>query len=199
MNLLETFLLKLGDGRLDGRLQNVLPRALAALELANLPAPALEEARERLMQRLHGFQCCRRVQSCGVPDAEVMEDHEQSEEALDDEEGYQGQHVETTRGAVDVVEVESSDEEEEEAAGSQVRDEVWLDKPSFQEAEQAHDHGQLAEIGEEADQSTNALAPHFFQQMNEWTNMENNEKLAYLKQLQAATKAARFLPKLVHP
>ena len=153
MNLLETFLLKLDGGRLDGRLQTVLPRALAALELANLPATAFEEARERLIKSLHRFPCCKGRQDLAIVSAEAPEDQKQAqadakeEEKEDgDEESDEGQHVNIAHESLDVVQTNSFKEREE---GRQVCNEVCHDEPFDEEAEQARAHVDGHAAGEE--------------------------------------------------
>ena len=156
MNLLETFLLKLDDGRLDGRLQTVLPRALAALELANLPATTFEEARERLIKSLHRFPCCKGRQDLAIVSAEAPEDQKQAqadakgeeeeEEEEGDEESDEGQHVNIAHESLDVVQTNSFKERE---GGRQVCNEVCHDEPFDEEAEQARAHVDGHAAGEE--------------------------------------------------
>ena len=186
MELLLDYLFKLGGGQLPGRLQKVLPQTLASLESMQLPGSALEEMRERLRKTLYRFRCCRSRAEVDL-DSEAQEESE-VERREEDEEGYEEEHAGREASAesceVRAVEAVRLEETEEEVLANGCEDCDRLLHSAFSK-EQARQTTFLA--SEFAAMPEDSAPPHLFRKMNDWSNMVNREKLAFLKKLQLAS------------
>ena len=195
MDLLHAFVLKLGGGQLPTRLQKVLPQALDALQRADVPSSA-SQARERLRQKLQQFQCCRGARTVAEPNAEPQagafdeeagtEQHCNVEAEEEEMSACEGEDAEAGHQAIDVVEVESSQEETEGGSEElEVCERLCIERDCDVLAGpgQLADIGQLASMSGDAGQACKESTSHLFRKINEWTNMMSHEKRTCLKQL----------------
>ena len=163
MNLLDGFLLEVGGGQLPARLQRILPMAQAALVRVGYADPARTTAQEKLEDRLHHFLCCRSL-DCGPQEQE----EEESEGDGDEEDRQAWQQASCGSGIV--LQVDSSEDE----------------------TEQVDCDSQCAEAefhSDEPDPLCKGTPQHLLRRINQWANLADQGKLAFLKKLEHARKS----------